>query len=324
MKKITILFGNGLGRAIDAQAFDLKSGLQKEYERLSADDQHYIHSTEVSLENEDELERSHILASYASEISKIQHSETPFLTEYGMQFPEKRLQFIFNVANYFFNIGLDDLHNLPESFSNNLCKLINENQVNIATLNYDCLLYKELFNKNLLKGYNGPLVDGLTDGGFEERNLYRLFGKKFGWYLQLHGSPLFFTDKDNRILKSTINAELSYDNACKRSHIVLEPTKFKPDVITNSPLLRVYWDYFSIALNESEIVILFGYGNNDIHVNQAIIRAFKNNTQPNNKRLIIVSHDSDKTDSWNDVFDFIKNGDVILKADILKYDFKNI
>lgn len=324
MKKITILFGNGLGRAIDDQSFNLKVGLQKVYDDLPPDDKHYIHPSQIPLENEDELERSHLLASYASEIIKIQHSETPFLTEYGIQFPEKRLQFIFNVANYFFSIGQDKLLSFPEPFISNLSTLINENQVNIATLNYDCLLYKELLNKNLLKGYDGPLVDGLTDNGFEESNLYRLFGKNFGWYLQLHGSPLFFTDKDNRILKSCLNAQLSYDDDHKRNHIVLEPTKRKPDAITNSPLLRVYWDYFGLALQESQIVILVGYGNNDIHVNQTIIRAFKNNIQQNNKRLIIVSHASDSFDSCRTVFDFIKLEDVLLMPDILKYDFNNL
>lgn len=156
-------------------------------------------------------------------------------------------------------------HALPSDFTAPLASFIHETSSHIATLNYDNLLYQPMIESYVLRGYSGALVDGLINAGFSEDNLVRKFGRDFGYYMHLHGSPLF-VDRDDCIVKLR-QSELEEGDEVVGSHIVLTHVKHKETLISASPLLSAYWDYLTKALSESEEAVLFGYSGADRHLN---------------------------------------------------------
>jgi hypothetical protein len=164
------------------------------------------------------------------------------------------------------------LHNsaeqLPEGFANPLIEFLNATRSHVATLNYDRLLYDTMLDNRVLRGYDGALIDGVIDNGFSPEHLERKYDKRFGYYLHLHGSPLFY-NRERNIFKFTRAAIATEPDECS-SHIVLTHVKHKKSVIAASPILSAYWEYLHFALNESEEVILVGYSGLDIHLNQLL------------------------------------------------------
>lgn len=183
-----------------------------------------------------------------------------WLTAHGQRFPDAIRTFIHQVAAQFHGVS-----ELPHDFTQPLCQFLTDTKSHVATLNYDDLLYRPFVSSGVCDGYRGPLVDGMITNGYDDENLVRKWGNNFGWYLHLHGSPLFFTDVQGRVRKLSL-LDLEQVNV-SQSHIVLTHVKSKPVVIQASRLLRSYWDHFSKALDESAEVILFGYSGLDDHVN---------------------------------------------------------
>ena len=106
--------------------------------------------------------------------------------------------------------------------------------------------------------------------GFAVENLERRPWSTYGYYMHLHGSPLF-VDQDGNISKLR-QGELGSDDDVVGSHIVLTHVKHKPTVIAASPLLQAYWEYLEKALIESSEVLLFGYSGLDAHLNELLER----------------------------------------------------
>jgi len=159
---------------------------------------------------------------------------------------------------------------LPLEFALPLAAFLHETHSHVATLNYDNLLYQRMIEAQVLSGYGGALVDGMPAGGFSPENLERRWGRNFGYYLHLHGSPLF-VDQDN-VIRKLAQGALGGDDDVVGSHIVLTHVKHKPTVIAASPLLQSYWQHLEAALTESEEVILFGYSGLDTHLNELLER----------------------------------------------------
>ncbi|EJG0317489.1 hypothetical protein DBT88_RS23950, partial [Vibrio parahaemolyticus] len=90
----------------------------------------------------------------------------------------------------------------------------------------------------------------------------------FGYYLHLHGSPLFMEHEGNIVKLSRDRLNLDRDIPSK--HIVLTHVKHKPSVIAASHALSIYWDYLQFALSEAEEIILFGYSGFDTHLNMLL------------------------------------------------------
>jgi len=86
---------------------------------------------------------------------------------------------------------------LPIGFENSVVDYVRETKSHVATLNYDKLLYQSLIENEILSGFDGTLVDGMLNRGFDEKALERRYGKDFGYYLHLHGSPLFYEHRGN-------------------------------------------------------------------------------------------------------------------------------
>ena len=120
------------------------------------------------------------------------------------------------------------------------------------------MLFLTFVEEDVCADYSGNLVDGFwKTNGFHASHLERMGNNDFGYYMHLHGSPLFRDTKCGWTVKrDRSNFDLSDIFASK--HLVLTHIKHKPSVIAASYVLSTYWRYLTFALTEVEEVILFG------------------------------------------------------------------
>lgn len=268
----TIIFGNGIGMALDPAHFSLTRALKDVWDSsdMRSDTKELISHCIPDREGqppkyEDDLDKLHLAISACSFLSKLgEDSKLHWLTAHGLNFPAA-------CKNYINRVALD-LHQststLPNSFTEPLISFVRNSRSHIGTLNYDKLLYQAFIDSGILSGYSGSLVDGCTDAGFSESNLERRYGKDFGYYMHLHGSPLFY-DFDNNIYKYRRCDDIDHKNPGLK-HIVLTHIKHKPSVIDSSRILSTYWNYLSKSLTESCKIVLFGYSGCDNHLNSLL------------------------------------------------------
>jgi hypothetical protein len=275
MPRKIIIVGNGLGMAIDPNYFSLTNALNEIWNDPSIlTDKHKelinrCTQSDNAPQSEDELDDLHLAITSCKTLKRIGSGEVDWLSEYGEEFPEITSKYIHKVATYLHNGKFD----LPEEFSKPLIDFVKKTKSHIATLNYDKLLYSSFLENDIFNGYSGFLVDGMLDRGFDSKNMERLYQKDFGYYLHLHGSPLFVNcgSTIKKLSREDLTLEdLTLENSNIGRHIVLTHVKHKPEVIAASYVLRTYWDYLRFSLSESEEVILFGYSGLDKHLNNLI------------------------------------------------------
>jgi len=330
----TVIVGNGIGMALDPNYFALTSGIEAVEKQLSEEEIKLISlgSKNQAPRDENELEKQHAVLTACKTLINYQNNELQWLSQDGNDFPNVYQNFIYLVAKYFFEYP----GSLPDAFVERLCEFVKKDRCHIVTLNYDKLLYEALIRHDVLAGYkDNGLVDGIhtfTDG-FKPDNLTRTFNN-FGWYLHLHGSPVFRSTANDRINKCKINdlPKNSVTEEGEHNHIVLTNTRLKPGIISRSRLLSTYFDFFIKALDESDKVYLFGYSGRDEHINFQVKDWFCNNDCRQNRNLMIVEwrndndSDKDRTDFWSknigcgDVKKFNERAEIIRKEDILKYE----
>lgn len=210
------------------------------------------------------MDTLHQVVTYCKALTHTGEGNVHWLTEDGINFPDITAKYIHKVAT--------ELHNydgtLPQQFEDALIQFVINTRSHIATLNYDKLLYESFIYNDIFNGYNGYLVDGLLGGGFSSDALIRKFGRRFGYYLHLHGSPLFYNWEDGVFKLPRNELTLNIDEASE--HIVLTHIRRKPSVIAASNVLSTYWEYLQFSLYESEEIILFGYSGLDVHLNMLI------------------------------------------------------
>jgi len=266
MERSTIILGNGLGMALDPDYFALESAMKKVWNDpccLTTTQKELISSclnNKKCPKGEGDLDVLHRVVIACEYLGGIDGGENHWLTIQGQKFPSAISKYLTAVAWYFHNYKLG----LGDSFITPLSEYIFESKSHIATLNYDSLIYQGLIEGNVLKGFEGPLVDGFCNC-FNEKNLKRLYGHDFGYYMHLHGSPLFVNRNDCIYKQCQGRSE-----KIPTSHLVLTHVEHKPSVIDNSYLLKTYWRYLKKAISESKRVILFGYSGLDIHLNRLI------------------------------------------------------
>jgi len=268
----TIIFGNGLGMAIDPVHFSLGNALNNVWNSSTLPWEHKSlisrclpHPQVQCPQGEDELDALHLAISSCDHLSSI-HSDRSihWLSDYGWDFPSVCRSYISAVATHLY----DYAGGLPANFANALIDFLKNTNSHVATLNYDKLLYDCFISGDVVSGYDGSLVDGIHNQGFHPDNLTRMYGRNFGYYLHLHGSPLF-RERNGVIVKLSRN-EISPNMPEPSSHIVLTHIKHKPTVINSSSILSAYWQQFAQALSESSEVIIFGYSGLDNHLNQLL------------------------------------------------------
>lgn len=344
-ERITILVGNGLGRALDNDYFDLKTAMSKACDILTNDAKERLcefvpdKENNIPLTEEDLCKIQEII--YALERLKYHHNKTkPWIHDDAERFLDEYKKYIIAVANHFFEFDesnldkelLDKFH----AFISKLCNVIKNEKTHIATLNYDKLLYNQLIqNKIFGRMGKGWLVDGLWRKGFHGSNLERVKDHDFGYYLHLHGSPLFYSDEKGKISKDKI-PDYDVKTLKNRKHIVLTSFDHKRSVIAKSDLLAVYWDYFKYALMESKKLIIIGYSGCDIHVNDVIKkwvsfhqRINEQTSMQPNADIEIVEHSTNESDGerltyWREnISQVLKDNNLIRLPSILDYSFED-
>lgn len=270
MDRSLFVFGNGLGMSLNSEYFSLSTGLKNVWngsEHFRIEHKKLVVSAIPNLsfeddfpEGEEQLDKLQVAIVASEFLRGFETAEVEWLNNKSREFPEAFRRFIHEVASYFH----DSPNKLSDDFLNPLSQFIDETKSHVAVLNYDNLLYDGFVDKGLLRGYYGSLIDGFNKTGFSKKNLDRHNIHRHGWYLHLHGSPLFV---GNRKLMRTERDFLIPD---EQSHIVLTHVQHKPLVISSSKILLEYWSRFSTACKEVEKVILFGYSGLDTHLNKII------------------------------------------------------
>ncbi|HBO4004414.1 TPA: hypothetical protein ACUT5J_000192 [Pseudomonas aeruginosa] len=267
-----LIFGNGLGMALAPQHFNLAQVMHDVWNIahfLTPEDKRLISLTlgheNAIPQNEDQLDILHQAVVACKTLNRILSPNLHWLTEQGQRFPVAVAKYMHMVSS---RLHLTDA-DLPAPFLTALTNFIRQTNSHVATLNYDRLLYSSFIDCGILSGYDGNLVDGVTNRGFDPGNLERLWGRTFGYYLHLHGSPLFYTDTDGQIRKLQRH-EISTFTANPSEHIVLTHVAHKRSVISASPILTAYWHYLHRALQEATQIVIVGYSGCDLHLNELI------------------------------------------------------
>lgn len=278
MRKL-ILFGNGLGRALDNDFFSLEAALSTAWtdSNLLTEIQRTLILQclpEVVLEasgpprTEADLDRLQRVLAACEEIKKHEIGDTEqWLSPHGREFPLAIRAYIHGTASYFHK----STHTLPLDFTSTLREYILESRSHVATLNYDRLLYSAFTGTEVFQGYD-CLIDGFVPY-FSPENLNRNRPLRQSFYLHLHGSPLYFNSPDGTIRKSEL-ANLPRLHGYSTNHVVLTHVEHKMSVINASPVLREYWRRLEEAMQETDGIILFGYSGADAHLNNLIGRYY--------------------------------------------------
>ncbi len=289
MSKTSIIFGNGLSRALNNEYFLLETAMSYVWDSkgccLTSDEKDLIKSTledknypntESDLYNiQEAITITEFLKKFNIDGNNLWIKETAFNSHEAFK------KFIHQVAMYFNNYEMPTEKEHWGNFILSLVKFIKENgkkgynftgDVNIFTLNYDNLLYKSLLKKKILCGQqNSYLIDGYSATGFSPNMLT----SNRGYYFHLHGSPYFIGNEKHK--KS--NTNISSDN-----HIVLNHFKHKENIINSSYILSSYWKFMKSRLDLSDNIILFGYGGYDIHLNKILYQL--NNYKKKNIKIV--------------------------------------
>ena len=269
MKRTTIVFGNGLGMALNPMHFSLSAGLGsawRESNIFSNEHKNLIISSLPKVnentppESENQLDQLQVALVAAEYLKYLNLKGASWLTSEASELPNAFQRYIHAVAAHF------HAHNfsLPLDFTESLANFINKSKSHITTLNYDNLLYDGLKGRNIFNGYSGSLYDGYTNTGFSSENLHRRYPKNHAWYMHLHGSPLFI----GKI--KAMREERAIFKPDESSHIVLTHVKHKPLIIARSIILSTYWEKLPESISESDSVVLFGYSGEDTHLNRII------------------------------------------------------
>jgi len=278
-----LIIGNGIGMALNSDCFSLRSGLESVWnstEHLSREHKLLIQSAiedtteRVPPHSEEQLDKLQVAIVATEFLSDFKIDGASWVSDPAKELPKTFRKFLHEVALYFHGSG----EVLPDDFVNPLSKFINDTKTHVATLNYDNLLYDAFSSSGVLKGYDGPLIDGFWKSGFNEDHLDRYDVSKHGWYMHLHGSPLYIGNK------KAMGAYRDFLDPDEDSHIVLCHVEHKPLIIGSSNILSTYWRYLEKAFEETSQLILFGYSGLDTHLNDRI------RLRKDNKDLLVVEY----------------------------------
>lgn len=309
MPRKLVIFGNGLGRALNNDHFNLTSAMRSVWisEDCLTPAQKDLIATAIEgveiengPENEEQLFGTQLALLACELLEKATNDETlgRWLTDDALGYPSALNKYTYEVARHFHNHDMELVfHDRWNRFINSFLAFVFRSKSHVATLNYDTLLYEPFNNSleidgaqiQLCNGFNGTLLDGYTHGlGFSAQNLERRFNpEQKAYYMHLHGSPLF-VDDDGGTPRKLTRAQLQNEIGEKKSHIVLTHGAMKPVVISSSKVLEMYWSHLAEAIHEAEEIILFGYSGADRHLNNKI----KKHREETPVRVVERTHDN--------------------------------
>jgi len=298
----TVIIGNGIGQALDSEYFSLSRGLEcvwSSTDHLSMGHKSLIISaiTEATIDappsSEKQLDKLQLAIVAIEYLNSFTINDASWVTEPAQELPQAFKKFVHEVALHFHRSA----HSLPDDFTDPLSDFIARTKSHIATLNYDNLLYDALLASGVLDGYSGSLIDGFQRSGFDEDNMDRFNTKRFGWYMHLHGSPLYIGNR------KAMGIHRDFLDPDENSHIVLTHVEHKKIIIESSPILSTYWRRLDKAIRESKKIIIFGYSGLDTHLNERV-QSYKNE-----KELLVVEWSGEGTkderiEYWKEVTHF--------------------
>lgn len=308
MPKQLLIFGNGLGRSIDNDFYSLTRVLQESWaDRNVVDevqkrlicaclDNGVIENDLQALTEEEQLANLQKVLNACDIIARFEErvqSETGWLNEHGQQFPIAIRRYIHDAASRFH----DNEMFLPPAFAASLREFVEHARPHIATLNYDDLLYEcftgtPAFTQHMLR-------DGFFGGSFNfGTHQERMDLENEGWFLHLHGSPLFVNrnGQPGKIRRSRLNDFQGNSS----THLVLTNASSKPAVISGSEILSTYWKELRRILDQPLHVTVLGYGGGDLHLNDLLGRT------SDRVRIRVVCRATDYADpvaSWRRTFE---------------------
>ena len=241
--------------------------------------------------DEDQLLPSQVALVACQVIRSVADHPRTWLAKETELFPIAAKKLAFYTARYFHDYDPSKCPRWPD-FVSKLQQFISSTKSHVATLNYDTLLYDPFNNSfnddngdptRICNGYYGSLIDGFYNVGFSPDYLTRHNPDGLGYYMHLHGSPLYFTkDEQHKKMKRP-----DLDEYVDTPNLVLSHGSMKPMVIENSEILKTYWRVLDEAIEESEELILFGYSGSDEHLNRRIA------TKHDNKPVLVVEWEND-------------------------------
>ncbi|WP_157057347.1 hypothetical protein [Loktanella sp. 3ANDIMAR09] len=222
MTRSTIIFGNGLGRALDNDFFQLPTAMRevwRDKEALNDAQKKLVSSAIEGVDSDGPTSEDQLLgtqlALMACRILRVAVNDDSlqhWLTNDAMKFPDALQKYTYLVAKYFHQFDANFTSNpLWSDFIDHLVIFISDSKSHVATLNYDTLLYQPFNEERLIgdrkiklcNGFDGTLLDGYTKKlGFSEQNLSRKRLQNQAFYMHLHGSPLFLDGHKVPRLKS--------------------------------------------------------------------------------------------------------------------------
>ena len=140
MGRKTIIFGNGLGMSLDPTYFLLQTAMNEAW-----NDNFWLKAPQRDLikncinisgekdqpESENDLDILHRAASSCQFLSDISTSDSSWLTENGMKFPNAVLRYLTRVSWYFHDYS----DHLPTPFTDTLNSFVLNTHSHVATLN---------------------------------------------------------------------------------------------------------------------------------------------------------------------------------------------
>lgn len=145
MCRSTVIFGNGLGMALNPEYFSLKRGMEKVW-----DDKSILNGERKEMirkclpadkpTNEEDLNILHMAINACELLDKVAEHKKVWLSDSGIEFPNYARTYLTKVAWYFHKSGCS----LPREFYSPFFSFLKDTYSHVATLNYDNILYQKM------------------------------------------------------------------------------------------------------------------------------------------------------------------------------------
>lgn len=149
-------------------------------------------------------------------------------------------------------------------FENGFNNFLLKNKVNIATLNYDDLLYRAIFSSKDNEKFQEKFTDGFKETVFNRWEFYEWVRQGRSRYCHLHGSYLFSKERED------IKKHCSGNSLPEHPLVILTSQSNKQEKLLGEVILRIYHRHFLEAISQSKRLIIIGYSGRDKYLNEEL------------------------------------------------------
>lgn len=289
MTRSLIIFGNGLGMALDPDHFSLSNAMARlwQSEKLTAAEKAIFGqlrgiNPDTGPTSEQDLISAQLALELLSDFKELLGDEARanWFRADAIEFPNTIRKYVYWISADLFNYKIPQEKQATwEKFTRSLIPYIMDSKTHIATLNYDDLIYGKIVDGIFANGHHyrpterqqnstSPYVrDGFNKGDFRPEMFS--FSGTTGFYLHLHGTPLFVKKQkgDGKLERK----DLESSDPIRERYIVLASPNDKMKLIEQSNILKNFWNQqLPRCLREADQIIVFGYSGFDDHLNDKI------------------------------------------------------